>query len=194
MKTVSRYPFSVSLLHWLLAIALIANFAIGWVLEDQEQLLALHRSLGVLVLGLAAIRLLNRIRLNRRLPASVNSAGTPAYKVEKATHFLLYALMLAIPLLGWLKTNAAGRPVDVFGLFSLPMLMPRSHEFAYWLGQLHALTAYTLAMLVGLHVLGAMAHWVFKSENLIPRILPLPERTQRVRHVSEPIKRKAAVR
>ena len=194
MKTDSRYPFSVSVLHWLLGIALIANFAIGWVLEDQEELLSLHRSLGSLILGLVMIRLLNRLRLNRRLPASVNATGSPAYKVEKATHFLLYALMLAVPLLGWLKTNAAGRPVDVFGLFSLPMLMPRSHELSYWLGQLHALTAYTLALLVGLHVLGALAHWVFKSENLIPRILPLPGRAKHVRHVSQPIKRNAATR
>jgi len=185
MKQTSRYPFSVSLLHWLLALALIGNFAIGWMLEDQEELLALHRSLGVLILGLAAIRLLNRMRVRRRLPCSVNAAGTPAYTAEKATHYLLYALMLAIPLLGWFKTNAAGHPVSCFGLFSLPMLMPRSRELSYWLGQLHALTAYTLAILVGLHVLGALAHWIFKSENLIPRILPLPERAARGRNADE---------
>lgn len=185
MKQTSRYPFSVSLLHWLLALALIGNFAIGWMLEDQEELLALHRSLGVLILGLAAIRLLNRMRVRRRLPCSVNAAGTPAYTAEKATHYLLYALMLAIPLLGWFKTNAAGHPVSCFGLFSLPMLVPRSRELSYWLGQLHALTAYTLAILVGLHVLGALAHWIFKSENLIPRILPLPERAARGRNADE---------
>ena len=80
------------------------------------------------ILGLALVRFANRLRVRRRLPPSTNAAGTPAYLVEKTVHHLLYVLMFAIPLLGWLKTNAAGHVTNCFGLFSLPTLVPKSHE------------------------------------------------------------------
>ncbi|BCF96949.1 cytochrome b [Paraburkholderia sp. PGU19] len=176
MKQVSRYPLSISLLHWLLALALIGNLIVGWMLDDNEDLLALHKSIGIIILGLALLRVANRLRMQRQLPPSTNAAGTPAYLAEKIVHHLLYMLMLAIPLLGWLKTNAAGHVASCFGLFSLPTLVPKSHELSRWLGQLHSLTAYGLAVLVGLHMLGALAHRVLKSENILSRILPLPTR------------------
>lgn len=175
MKQAFRYPLSISLLHWLLAIALIGNLIIGWLLDDNEGLLDLHRSIGIAILGLVLVRLVNRLRVRHRLPPSTNTAGSPAHRVEKLVHRLLYALMLAIPLLGWLKTNAAGHTANCFGLFSLPTLIPRSHALSPWLGQLHSLTAYGLAALVGLHVLGALAHWMFKAENILPRIIPFPK-------------------
>jgi cytochrome b561 len=93
--------------------------------------------------------------------------------------------MLAIPLLGWVKTNAAGHVASCFGLFSLPTLVPKSRELSHWLGELHSVTAYGLAALVGLHVLGALAHRVLKSENILPRILPLPRRVERKMPTSE---------
>ncbi|AUT75768.1 cytochrome B [Paraburkholderia hospita] len=185
MKHVSRYPISISLLHWLLAVALIGNLIIGWMLDDNENLLALHKSLGIIILGLVSVRVANRLRVRRRLPPSTNRAGTPAYLVEKTVHHFLYVLMLAIPLLGWVKTNAAGHVASCFGLFSLPTLVPKSRELSHWLGELHSVTAYGLAALVGLHVLGALAHRVLKSENILPRILPLPRRVERKMPTSE---------
>lgn len=172
MKPVSRHPLSVSLLHWLLAVTLLGNFAIGWLLDDHEELIALHKSLGVAVLGLALIRIVNRLRMRRRLPPSVNAKGSASYLAEKAVHHLLYLLMLAIPILGWLKTNAAGHVVTCFGLFSLPTLVHKSRELSQLFGEIHALSAYTIVALVGCHVMGAMAHSILKSENVLPRILP----------------------
>ncbi|ACC75278.1 cytochrome b/b6 domain-containing protein [Paraburkholderia phymatum] len=178
MKHTSRYPFSISLLHWVLAVALIGNLIIGWMLDDNEDLLTLHKSIGIVILVLVLVRVVIRLRMRRRLPPSTNQAGTPAYHAEKTVHHILYVLMLVIPLLGWLKTNAAGHVASCFGLFSLPTLVSKSRELSYWLGQLHALTAYGLAALVALHVLGALAHRVLKSENILPRILPLPRRAE----------------
>ncbi|HDR9482955.1 TPA: cytochrome b [Burkholderia aenigmatica] len=176
MKNVTRYPLSVSLLHWLLAAALIGNLIVGLLLDDNEGLVDLHKSIGIAILGLVAIRIVNRLRMRRRLPPSINRAGTLNHFVERSVHGLLYVLMLAIPVLGWMKTNAAGHTANCFGFFSLPALVPRNRELSHWLGELHALTAYGLAALVGLHVLGALAHKLFKSENVFPRILPLPVR------------------
>ncbi|MFM0327771.1 cytochrome b [Caballeronia glebae] len=171
MKSVSHYPFSVALLHWLLAVALIGNIIIGWMLDDHEDLLALHKSIGILILALVAVRLANRRRVRNILPRSINALETAAHFAEKAVHGMLYMLMTAIPLLGWMKTNAAGHTASFFGFISLPTLVPMNRELSHWLGELHALSAYGLAALVGLHVLGVLAHWAFKSENLLPRIL-----------------------
>lgn len=181
MKNVTRYPLSISLLHWLLAVALIGNLIVGLLLDDNEDLVSLHKSVGIAILGLVAIRIVNRLRMRRRLPPSINPAGTLSRFVERSAHGLLYVLMLVIPVLGWMKTNAAGHTASCFGLFSLPTLVPKSHELSHWLGELHALTAYGLAALVGLHVLGALAHKLLKSENVLPRILPLPARVVRPR-------------
>ncbi|KVQ59293.1 cytochrome B [Burkholderia territorii] len=181
MKTVTRYPLSISLLHWLLAAALIGNLIVGLLLDDNEDLVSLHKSIGVAILVLVAIRIVNRLRVRRRLPPSVNPTGTMNHFAERGVHGLLYVLMVAIPVLGWMKTNAAGHTASCFGLFSLPTMVPMSRELSHWLGELHALTAYGLAALVGLHVLGAVAHKLFKSENVLPRILPLPARGARQR-------------
>ncbi|RQZ16762.1 cytochrome b [Burkholderia sp. Bp9031] len=179
MKNVTRYPLSISLLHWLLAAALIGNLIVGLLLDDNEGLVDLHKSIGIAILGLAAIRIVNRLRMRRRLPPSINPAGTLNHVAERSVHGLLYVLMLAIPVLGWMKTNAAGHTASCFGLFSLPTLVPRSRELSHWLGELHALTAYGLAALVGLHVLGALAHRLIHTENILPRILPWPTRAAR---------------
>ncbi|UMY33418.1 cytochrome b [Burkholderia contaminans] len=179
MKTVSRYPLSISLLHWLLAVALIGNLIVGLLLDDNEDLLGLHKSIGIAILGLVAVRIVNRLRMRRRLPPSINPAGTLNHFAERGVHGLLYVLMFAIPVLGWMKTNAAGHTANCFGFFSLPTLAPKNRELSHLLGEMHALTAYGLAALVGLHVLGALAHKLFNSENVLLRILPFATRTAR---------------
>jgi cytochrome b561 len=176
MRHTARYPLSISLLHWLLAAALIGNLVIGWLLDDHEELIALHKSIGIAILGLASIRIVNRLRIRRQLPPSINRAGSPSYFAEKAVHYLLLVLMLAIPILGWLKTNAAGHVANCFGMFSLPTLVQKSRALSHLFGDLHALTAYGLAMLVGVHVLAALVHWLMHSKNVLPRISPLPVR------------------
>ncbi|HDR8986289.1 cytochrome b [Burkholderia vietnamiensis] len=179
MKTATRYPLSISLLHWLLAVALTGNLIVGLLLDDNEDLVGLHKSIGVAILLLVALRLVNRLRARDRLPPSVNPAGTLRHSAERAVHGLLYALMLAIPVLGWLKTNAAGHPASCFGLFSLPTLVAKNRELSHWLGELHALAAYALVALVGLHVAAAVAHRVVHAENVLPRILPWSARSGR---------------
>ncbi len=174
----SRYPVSIIVLHWLLAIALIGNFVIGWMIDDHEDLMTLHKSVGIVILGLVLIRLMNRLRVRRHLPPSTNGAGSPMYFAEKAVHHLLYVLMLVIPILGWLKTNAAGHVANCFGVFPLVTLVPQSHELSRIFGELHSLSAYGLATLVGLHLLAVLAHWIRKSENPLSRILPLRGRVR----------------
>lgn len=168
----NRYPFSVVILHWLVALAILGNLAIGWLLDDNMDLMDLHKSIGVGILLLAAVRLANKILQRHHLPASVNPAGSFRYLLEKAVHGMLYLSMLGIPLLGWLKTNAAGHPAGFFGLFELPMLLEKNRALSHLFGDLHSALAAVLAGLIGLHVAGAALHWLTKSVNVFGRILP----------------------
>lgn len=176
MNTVKRYPLSVSLIHWLVAAAIVGNLAIGWMLDDSMDLMALHKSIGALILALAAVRLVNLLARRKSLPPSLNAKGSLSHVAEKAVHGLLYLGMIAIPALGWLKTNAAGHDVNVFGLFTIPAIIEKNRTLAQLLGSLHATFALAFAGVLGLHVLGALAHCRNKSLSIFLRILPLRTR------------------
>ncbi|WP_321939676.1 cytochrome b [Paraburkholderia sp. J8-2] len=105
----------------------------------------------------------------------MNEAGTPAYFAESAAHCLLYVLTILALLLGWLKTNAAGHAASFFGLLSLPTLLSRGEELSHWLVQFHAIAAYSLAALIGLHMLGALVNRLLKGRNILPRIPPFTQ-------------------
>lgn len=170
--TPKKYPLSVCLLHWLVAIGIIGNLAVGWMLDDNMDLMSLHKSIGSGILILAALRVLNKLMHRNALPPSVNKAGSTQYLAEKAVHGLLYMSMLGIPVLGWLKSNAAGHPVSFFGLFDLPTLLEKNRTLSHLFGEMHSAAAVGLAVLLGLHVAGALIHSVLKSENVLSRILP----------------------
>jgi cytochrome b561 len=88
-----------------------------------------------------------------------------------AGHGLLYVLMLAVPLAGWIYSNAAGYPVVYLGKLPLPNLVERDKELAAaWL-QVHGSLAFTLAVLVGLHVLAALQHHFIAKDNTLRRML-----------------------
>ncbi|MDN0074565.1 cytochrome b/b6 domain-containing protein [Crenobacter sp. SG2303] len=177
MKNAKRYPLSVCLIHWIVAIVIVGNLVIGWMLDDNMDLMDLHKSIGVLVLALAGVRLINIFRKKKKLPPSVNPKGSLQYTAEKTVHGLLYLCMLSIPLLGWLKTNAAGHAVHFFSLYSLPVLIDKNRALSHLLGDLHSGAALILAAILGLHVLGALVHMVGKSENVLLRIMPFKTRS-----------------
>lgn len=143
MASVSKqkYPLSVSVFHGLVALAMISTLMVGYLLDDYEGLISLHRSLGITCLGLVVLRIFNRFLYWSALPPSVNPPGSILCAFEKTMHLLLYLCMLAVPLLGWLKTNAAGHAVSVFGFFDLPMLLSKNRALSPVLGGLHSLAA-----------------------------------------------------
>lgn len=172
-----RYPLPIRLLHWIVAVGLIGNLLLGWLMDDHDhQPETLHQSLGIALLGLTFVRIATRLSLRNALPPSTYPTKTRAWYAEKIVHGLLYLLMLVIPVLGWLKTNAMGHVANFFGLFALPTLLPLNREMGHLLGNLHALFAYGIAILIGLHVLATLARWVLKSQNNLPRISPFPTR------------------
>lgn len=174
MKTTStaKYPLSMIVFHALIAVLMIATLVVGWQLEDNSSLMGLHKSLGVSVLVFAVLRLVNRMANLGKTPDSVNAKGSLNRIVEKSVHGLLYICMLAIPVVGWLTSNAFGYPASFFGLFSLPTLIAKNTDLAETLGHYHGFGANVFAVLLGLHLLGGLVHWVAQKQNIFKRMMP----------------------
>ena len=125
----SRYSGTAIALHWLMAVAILCNFFLGLYMADLRmsmlrlKLYNYHKWTGATILALAALRLL--WRLTHRPPAEL-PAPKWQHTAASVTHWALYALFFAVPLVGWAYSSAAGFPIVVFGVLPLPDLVPRT--------------------------------------------------------------------
>lgn len=175
-----RYSGTAMLLHWVLAIALIAIFGLGLYMTglpfspQRLKLYNWHKWAGITILTLSVLRLLWRATHKPpALPSAVERA-MPSWQLRAyhATHTVMYALFFAVPLMGWAYSSAAGFPIVVFGVLPLPDFVPASKELAEALKPLHGLLAWALAGLVGLHVAAAIKHHFIDKDGLLARMLP----------------------
>jgi cytochrome b561 len=170
-----RYGAVAMSLHWLLALALIGLFGFGLYMTSlpfspwRLKLFNWHKWAGICILALSLLRLL--WRCTHRPPAP---PPMPAWQrwAAHATHGLMYVLFLAIPLLGWAYSSAAGFPIVVFGVLPLPDFVPVDKGLAEALKPWHGWLAYTLAALVLLHVAAALKHQLVDKDGLLQRMLP----------------------
>ncbi|MBN8482785.1 MAG: cytochrome b [Xanthomonadales bacterium] len=174
--TSTRWHPLVQALHWLglLLVAMIA--AIGLVMVDlpkgdatRSVLYATHKSLGIAALALATLRVLARWRTRAPMPPP-----SPAWqrRVAAASHALMYALLLALPLSGWLLNSVAGQPLPWFGLVDLPALAPALPDWRKPVDRLHVALFWTLAGVVAVHVLAVIHHHAVRRERILSRMLP----------------------
>jgi cytochrome b561 len=161
-----HFPILSRVLHWLMAVLILAMLFIGVAmvssLSDYHRLVSIHKPIGALVLVLVALRLINRL-FN---PAPPLPAGMPAALrfVAHASHWLLYALMFALPLVGWGMLSAGGYPIDLVGSFHLPPILPHSSTLYAVLRPTHTLLAYLLFATFLVHLGAALAHaFIFRD-------------------------------
>jgi len=155
------------LLHWAMAIAILAMLFIGAAMvvsmQHREQLLDLHRPLGLAILLLAIVRLVNRLR-NPPPPLPQDLPRIQKFMAE-ASHWILYALMLAMPVIGWAMLSAGAYPIVVFDGFNLPAILPHSPVMYGILRPLHGVLAYLLFFTILGHLGAALFHaWVRRDE------------------------------
>jgi cytochrome b561 len=156
----SRFPMASRLLHWTMAVMVLAMLFIGIAmvgsLADYHRLVAIHRPLGILILVLVALRLANRlIRPAAPLPVDMPRILRLA---AQASHALLYTLMVALPLVGWTMLSAAGNPVVLIGAWHLPPLLPPSDALYALLRPLHTVLAFVLFATFLVHLGAALMH------------------------------------
>jgi len=183
---VKRYTHAAIALHWLIAVMIIANIALAWVwphaADDQVRpMINAHKSIGITVLGLAIMRLL--WRFTHRPPAYPPSYQGWERAASHGVHALLYLVMFAMPLSGWIMDSAwkdAGtHPMFWFGLFEWPRIAWFQHldpalrdSLHDGFGAAHAWAAYALYALFVLHVGGALKHQFLDRERELQRMWP----------------------
>ena len=171
----TRYSSTAIALHWLMALAILGNFCVGLYMADlpmsmmRLKLYNYHKWAGATILALAALRLL--WRLTHRPPAEL-----PAPQWQRtaatATHWGLYALFFAVPLVGWAYSSASGFPVVVFGVLPLPDFVAKNHALAEAIKPWHGDLAWVLVALVGLHVAAVGKHMIIDRDGLLRRMMP----------------------
>jgi cytochrome b561 len=175
----NRYRTSSILLHWLMALALIANFALGVSVHEMDlspmklKMLAWHKWAGMTLLALVTLRLINRLIFP---PPPPEPAPRWQHRAASWMHAILYVLMFAIPFSGWLVTSAAGIPVIYLNLWELPQLLPKNPEWADSLKEVHKVLNLALLTLVIVHVLAALKHHVIDRDRTLVRMLPFLEK------------------
>ena len=179
-----HHPFT-RMLHWttfaLLIVAAVSVCAREFI-EDQTtrgMLLAIHEWTGLTVLALIVLRLAWRAYANvGRLHAKLS----PRTRIVAALgHYTLYATTLALPVLGWLTTNAYGGTLSLFGLLPLPTLMARDRELGYALQEWHVYAACALLALVLGHVAAALWHHYVRRNGVLRSMQPYVRRRDRRR-------------
>ncbi|WP_426235291.1 cytochrome b [Pseudomonas sp. TWP3-2] len=166
----THFALFARLLHWLMALMIIAMLFIGAgmvasVSARHEWLINLHKPLGIAILALVIVRLL--VRLSTRQPPLPDDLPGWQVMAAKASHVLLYALMLILPLLGWAMISAAGDPVMLGSSLQLPSILPADAQVFALLRKAHGYLAYLLFLTVLLHLAAALFHgWVRRDEVL----------------------------
>jgi len=160
--------------HWGMLLLFVGIASIGLYMTDlplgprKLRIYALHKSIGLTLLGLAALRLLWRLGERRPAPPPM-----PTWQARGAvaTHALLYLLMFAIPLSGWLYNSAAGFPLQWFHLVNLPALTAADPALKALARQLHAGGVLLLAAVVALHAAAALKHHFVDRDRTLRAML-----------------------
>lgn len=175
-KVGGTYSNTARWLHWLILALLIAQFIFAWAMPHIGRdtpvttLISLHFTFGVIILAVVILRLGWRVTHGEPEPED----GLPPWQTVSARvmHWLLYALLFVIPILGWLNASWRGMPIVMFGL-ELPELLAKRAPGWGWTGDLHALLAnWVLLVLVGLHVAAALYHYLIRRDRVLQRMLP----------------------
>lgn len=169
------YPLPARIFHWVTAACVLTMVPAGLLMlripggATQNWLFDYHRSMGVLLFALTLARLLYRI-FNPPPPLPVTVPPMQAF-AAKVTHFSLYAILLANPMVGWIGTSAFGAKITVFGLFVLPPIVAKDKDVSeFWLG-LHEWLGWAMTALVCLHIAAALHHQFVRRDGLIERML-----------------------
>lgn len=168
----TRYDFVARLLHWLVVALVTAQFVIGWTMPDVHRdtrpdgEIAWHLSVGTALLAAMVLRVL--WRASHRPPPQNQPA--PGRAVAALTHFGLYALLIVVPVLGWINASSRAWHVALFGLIPLPSLSAPGSHFGHAMGDIHGILAWALLALIGLHLAAALFHQYILRDRVVQRM------------------------
>lgn len=174
MSKNSAYNVPARILHWLMAVLVLAMVICGVTMvsissPERHLLVLLHETIGLLILGLGSARLVWRW-LGPPAPRSDSEPGV-SQRVANATHIAFYGLFFLMPLIGWAMQSAAGYPVVVVGGLHLPSITPVNGAVHAVLRQAHKIGGYGFYGLFLLHLVGALYHTLVLRDGTLRRML-----------------------
>ena len=175
MPAQAQYGATAKWLHWLITALLVVQFVVGPLMPNVPrysapgELMNFHMSIGAVVLALIVLRL--AWRLGHPVAAD---PGLKAWQriASQATHWLLYALVLASTFTGWSYASMRGWTITLFGTVPLPAIFVQGSPLGRTIGRLHETLVWVLAAVVVLHVLAALIHMVVYRDRIMQRMLP----------------------
>jgi cytochrome b561 len=173
---IGRYTTTAQFLHWLTAVLMFTVLPLAWVMVSMKDnspyrglLFTLHKSVGLTILALAALRVIWRAFHS---PPPLRQFGPWEGKVVLTSHWLLYFAMVAMPISGYLLSAAGGHAVTYFGLFTLPGL-PKNEALSHAADWVHVVVGQWLVYaLILLHLLGTAWHIAIRKDGALDRMLP----------------------
>jgi cytochrome b561 len=169
------YSPVAKIFHWTIVLLVVVQFAIAWTMPDIGRntrpvgLVGWHLSVGAAILAVAVARFV--WRLTHPAPPPPADLAPALRFVSRATHFLLYAVLILLPLMGWANAAARGWDVRLFGVIPLPRLVPMGSMLGRQMGNIHGTTAIVFLVLIGLHVGGALYHAVILRDRTVQRMI-----------------------
>lgn len=193
MAASNRYSTVAVILHWTIAAFIICQLFSGLYMDqiprsetaEKFRLLQLHKSIGITILLLSLARL--GWRLTHRPPPLPASMPGWQKTAAHATHWLFYALIIGVPLGGWAVVSsspfAASVPTYLWGVIPWPHLpffegVADRKALSHQLGELHALGAFTIMGLLGLHVAAVVKHLLIDHDGILSRMIPMGTSTE----------------
>lgn len=174
--TAARYTRTAIGLHWLIALMIAISFSVGLYMSDlpfspgKLKIYSWHKWAGITIFLLVAIRF--AWRLFHRPPALPSAMPQWQRVAAQFIHYLLYALMFAIPVSGWLMSSAKGFQTVYFGLIPLPDLLVKNKETGDLLEAVHRALNFTMLAAVVLHAGAALKHLLIDRDDVLRRMLP----------------------
>lgn len=173
-QEVQNYSTVSRVFHWSVALLILGLLGVGFFMEAMErsplkfEIYGVHKALGMLVIGLGALRII--WRLGSKAPKSLSTYKNWEKWLSKTIHIVLYILIIAMPLSGWIMSSAGGYGVSFFGLFEIPSIVEKNPELGKLANQIHGILAYALLGILGLHLAGALKHHVIDKDATLSRM------------------------
>jgi cytochrome b561 len=169
------------LLHWLMALCILAMLFIGvgmvsTAMPKYLTLVSIHKPLGIAILVLVLIRL--AVRLRSGAPPLPADLPPPMKYAAELSHYALYALMIAMPLIGWAMLSAAAYPVVLFPGVLLPAILPQSDRLHALLLGAHVYLAFAFFALILLHAAAALFHALVRRDGVFETMAPTRKRSR----------------
>lgn len=177
LPVLSSYTRTAMALHWLIALLLLGQFAFGWYLGEiprgtpaRGYFVNLHKSTGLLIGLLVLMRI--GWRLTHTPPALPNSVPQWQQRIAIGTHYLLYVLLVAMPLSGYIASNFSKFGIHVFNVYKLPPWGIDNKQFYAFFNQTHVVSSWLLLALVLVHILAALKHLWIDQDSIFFRMWP----------------------